>query len=311
MRVLRGDYDKWEALNGPTWITIGFFDGVHVGHQSILAALRERAGAGTVGVVTFREHPAVLLRPEAAPLMLTSLEQRLELLESYDADVVAVLEFEQVREMEPAGFVSTIVDGVLNGVHVAVGMGFRFGHNAGGNEQVLAKLGEEFDFSVEVVDIMGGDNPVSSTVVREALARGDVESAAAKLGRLFQLRGAVVAGDRRGRRIGFPTANLELDPRRAVPQHGVYSALTRVADGTWHPSVVNIGVRPTFGGMTRVVEVHLLDESLDLYGQELHLEFVTRIRPERRFDGIDELVEQIGRDIQVARQDLAVHASNS
>lgn len=310
MRVLRGDYDRWEALNGPTWITIGFFDGVHVGHQSILAALRERAGAGAVGVVTFREHPAVLLRPESAPLMLTSLEQRLELLETYDTDVVVVLEFEQVREMEPAGFVSAIVDGVLNGVHVAVGKGFRFGHNAGGDEQVLAELGEKYDFSVEVVDIMGGDSPVSSTVVREALARGDVESAAAMLGRLFQLRGAVVVGDRRGRQLGFPTANLELHPRRAVPQHGVYSALTRVADGVWHPSVVNIGVRPTFGGVTRVVEVHLLDESVDLYGQELHVEFVTRIRPERRFDGIEDLVEQIGRDIQMARRDLAVHASD-
>lgn len=309
MKILRGDYADWERLNGPTWITIGVFDGVHVGHQSILAALRERASAGTVGVVTFREHPAVLLRPEAAPRMLTSLEQRLELLECYGTDVVAVLEFEQVRRMQPVDFVATILDGLLNGVHIAVGKGFRFGHNAGGNETVLAELGEEFDFTVEVVDIMGGANPVSSTVVREALANGDVELAATMLGRPYQLRGAVVVGDRRGRQLGFPTANLELDPRRAVPRHGVYSALTRGADRTWHPSVVNIGVRPTFGGMAQVVEVHLLDRNLDLYGQELHVEFVTRIRPERRFDGIDELVEQIGRDILMARQDLAGHAS--
>jgi riboflavin kinase/FMN adenylyltransferase len=310
MKVLDGDYDKWKRLNGPTWITIGVFDGVHVGHQSILAALRKRAGAGTVGVVTFREHPAVFLRPDSAPLMLTSLEQRLELLEVYDADVVAVLEFEQVREMQPIGFVSAILDGVLNGVHVVVGKGFRFGYNASGNETVLAKLGEEFDFTVEVVDIMGNDSPVSSTVVREALSRGEVDRAATMLGRPFELRGAVVVGDRRGRRLGFPTANLELNPRRAVPQRGVYSALTRTADKTRHPSVVNIGVRPTFGGMAQVVEVHLLDRNMDLYGQELHVEFVTRIRPERRFDGIEELVEQIGRDIVMARRDLAVHPSD-
>lgn len=309
MKVLQGDYDKWKRLSGPTWITIGVFDGVHIGHQSILDALRERAGAGTVGVVTFREHPAMFLRPDSAPLMLTSLEQRLELLESYDADVVAVLEFEQVREMEPIGFVSTILDGVLNGVHVVVGKGFRFGHDASGNETVLARLGEEFDFTVEVVDIMGNDSPVSSTVIREALFRGEIETAATMLGRPFELRGAVVVGDRRGRRLGFPTANLELNPRRAVPQRGVYSALTRTADRTWHPSVVNIGIRPTFGGMAQVVEVHLLDQNIDLYGQELHVEFFTRIRPERRFDGIDELVEQIGRDIVMARRDLAVHTS--
>ncbi len=310
MKVLQGDYAKWQRLNGPTWITIGVFDGVHIGHQSILAALRERAEAGTVGVVTFREHPAVLLRPDAAPPMLTSLAQRLELLESYDTDVVAVLEFEQVRRMQPIAFVSTILNGALNGVHVVVGKGFRFGHNASGNEEVLATLGEEFDFTVEVVDIMGGDNPVSSTVVREALAQGDVERAATMLGRPFQLRGAVVVGDRRGRQLGFPTANLELDPSRAVPQYGVYSALTRTADRTRHPSVVNIGVRPTFGGMAQVVEVHLLDQNLDLYGQELHVEFMSRIRPERRFDGIEELVEQIGRDILTARRDLSVRPSD-
>ncbi len=309
MKVLGGDYVDWERLPGPSWLTIGVFDGVHVGHQSILAALRERAGGGTVGVVTFREHPAVLIRPSLAPLMLTSLEQRLELLESYDTDVVAVLEFEQVREMQPAAFVGAIIAGVLNGVHVAVGKGFRFGHNASGDEQVLATLGGEHGYTLEVVDIMGGANPVSSTVVRDALARGDVEQAAAMLGRPFQLRGVVVEGDLRGRQLGFPTANLELDPRRVVPQRGVYSALTRAADRIWHPSVVNIGIRPTFGGMVEVVEVHLLDESPDLYGQELHVDFVTRIRPERRFAGIAELTEQIARDVVTARQDLAVHAS--
>lgn len=305
MKVLRGDYRTWERLAGPTHLTIGVFDGVHRGHQSILEALRARAGSDAVGVLTFSKHPATVLRPDDAPAMLTGLTQRLELLEAYGTDVVAVLEFDQVRRMKPAAFVADVVSGVMAAAHVAVGKGFRFGYEMGGDEQTLAELGELRGFSVEVVDIMGGSAPVSSTVIRVALEQGDVEGVAAMLARPFQLRGAVVVGDHRGRQLGFPTANLEIAHGRAVPGYGVYSARARGADGELRPAVVNIGVRPTFGGMRPVVEVHFLDVDLDLYGQELRVDFVSRIRPERRFDGIDELVEQIGRDIATARSDLA------
>jgi riboflavin kinase/FMN adenylyltransferase len=239
--------------------------------------------------------------------MVTSLEQRLEAFAESGVDVVAVLDFSQVRTMDPGEFVGTIVSGVMRAAYVAVGAGFRFGYRMTGDEVILRQLGDTFGFAVEIVDLLSLQSPVSSTMIRQELDDGDVAGAAAMLGRPFQLRGGVVAGDRRGRQLGFPTANLEIESLRAIPGRGVYSALTATTDGTVYPAVVNVGVRPTFGGRAEVVEVHLLDQNLDLYGQELSVDFVQRIRPERRFDGVDELVEQIGRDIATARSQLAEH----
>ncbi|MCP3977088.1 MAG: bifunctional riboflavin kinase/FAD synthetase [bacterium] len=305
MKVFHGDFTQWERLTEPAWVTIGVFDGVHLGHQSILESLRISSGGGTVGVITFGEHPASVTAPEHAPKMLTSLEQRLELLEAYGVAVVAILDFAQVRSMDPGSFTSAVIVGVMNAAHVAVGEGFHFGHNMAGDQGVLTELGVQSGFTVEVIKIMGGDVPVRSTAIRSALANGDVGQVAAMLGRPFQLRGSVVVGDRRGRQLGFPTANLELSHDQALPRRGVYSALTRTADGSWYDAVVNVGVRPTFGAMGEVVEVHLLDVTMDLYGQELWVDFRSHIRAERRFDGIDELVEQIGRDVHEARHHLA------
>ena len=304
MKVMRGDYADWRPLEHQTWCTIGVFDGVHLGHQSIIGALREKAGTEPVGVITFRDHPLAELQPEAAPPMLASLEQRLEVLGALGVDAVAVLDFPQVRQLSPSDFVATIVAGVMNAAHLAVGRGFRFGHEMAGDEDTLRRLGGDQGFDVEIFDIVGGNSPVRSTAIREALASGDVVSAAAMLGRPFQLRGGVVQGDQRGRELGFPTANLEIETGRAIPGRGVYSAITTVGDGTNHNSVVNVGVRPTFGEFVEVVEVHLLDSRPYLYGQELSVDFVERIRSERRFSGIDELVEQIGRDVATARRQL-------
>lgn len=308
MKVLRGSYTDWDRVSKPTWLTIGVFDGVHIGHQAILAALRRRAGDGAVGVITFEQHPATLLAPERVPPLLTSLEQRLEVIADLGVDVAAVLQFEQVRDLPPGDFVAAIVSGVMNATHIAVGRGFRFGRRMAGDADVLAALGREFGYTVEIIDIVGGDQPISSTAIREALAVGDVTAVRQMLGRPFQLRGSVVVGDHRGHQLGFPTANLEIESNRAIPGHGVYSALTRTADGLVHPSVVNVGVRPTFDGMREIVEVHLIGQELDLYGQELSVDFVGRIRPERRFDGIGQLVEQIGRDVIAARAQLAAQA---
>lgn len=305
MKVLHGDLTLWEPLTEPTWVTIGVFDGVHLGHQSILESLRVASDGGTVGVVTFSEHPASVTSPEHAPKMLTTPEQRLDLLEEHGVAVVAMLDFEQVHHMDPGKFTAEVVVGIMNATHVAVGDGFHFGHKMAGDQSVLAQLGAQSGFTVEVIDIMGGDVPVRSTAIRSALASGDVGQVAAMLGRPFQLRGSVIVGDRRGRQLGFPTANLELSQNQALPQRGVYSAVTRTADGGWHDAVVNVGVRPTFGAMGEVVEVHLLDMTMDLYGQELWVDFRQNIRAERRFDGIDELVEQIGRDVEEARRHLA------
>jgi len=307
VKILRGDYQTWQPVDGPTRLTIGVFDGVHRGHQSIIESLRAGAGGPQVGVITFAQHPLAFLRPEAAPTMLTSLEQRLDLLGRYGVDVSAVLDFPQVRAMSPIEFVETIVGGVMRASHVAVGRGFRFGHRMAGDERVLRDLGEEFGFTVGIVDIMGDRSPVSSTAIRQALQWGDVREAARMLGRPFQVQGRVVAGDGRGRHLGFPTANLEIDSNQALPAPGVYTALTRTkaGDRESYPSVVNIGTRPTFGGTEEVVETHLLDVTLNLYGRTVGLDFIEHIRDERRFDDVDGLVRQIGRDISTARVHFA------
>lgn len=309
MNVMRGDYAHWQRLEGPTWCTIGVFDGVHRGHQAIIGALRKRAGSEPVGVITFRDHPLRELNPQLAPPMLTSLDQRLEAFDSLGVNVVAVLEFPQVRTLEPAAFVAEIVTGVMNAAHLTVGRGFRFGYRMAGDETMLEELGSRHGFGVEILDIVGGEAPVRSTAIRDHLGAGEVAAAAQMLGRPFQLRGGVVQGDQRGRELGFPTANLEIETGRAIPGRGVYSALTTTGDGLQHPSVVNVGVRPTFGEHIEVVEVHLLDARADLYGQELSVNFVDRIRAERRFSGVEELVEQIGRDIEMARVQLAAHTN--
>lgn len=309
MKVLRGDFQIWDRQEAPTWVTIGVFDGVHRGHRAIIQALRQAAGAGDVGVVTFHEHPLRVLRPEAIPPMLASLDQRLEVLADLGVNVVAVLEFPQVRELSAEAFVGEIVLGKMNAAHVAVGRGFRFGHQMAGDEELLRSLGEQHGFDVEILEIVGGSAPIRSTAIRDALAEGDVARAAAMLGRPYQLRGGVIQGDQRGRELGFPTANLEIKHGRAIPGRGVYSAVTTIGDGSTYDSVVNVGVRPTFGEYAEVVEVHLLDTRQYLYGHQLSVDFVDRIRDERRFSGIEELIEQIGRDVSVAREQLAKHHS--
>lgn len=306
MRTLRGSFADWEPLPGPTAVAIGVFDGMHRGHQAILQRLHERAGDAEIGVVTFAAHPATVLRPESAPVMLTSLEQRLEHFAASGVGVAAVLEFDEVRTMTPQAFVAEIVVGVMRASRVAVGSAFRFGHNMAGDVARLAELGDDYGFALDIVPIVGGNQPVRSTAIRDALAAGDLEAVTSMLGRRFELRGSVVAGAARGRDLGFPTANLDIAGDRAVPAYGVYSAWAGIGDGTWHPGVVNVGVRPTFGGEREVVEVHLLDGERDLYGQELRVEFVSPIRGERRFAGVGELVEQVAKDVVTAQEQLAI-----
>lgn len=305
MIVLEGDFQEWEARPEPTWCTIGTFDGVHLGHQAVIDALAVHSQGRPVGVITFRQHPLTVLHPGDAPPLLTSVEQRLELLEGRGVDVVALVDFEQVQDMAAEDFIAEIVARVMRAAHLAVGSGFRFGHGGTGDENLLRRLGGRYGFEVEILDIVGDDAPIRSTAIRHAIAAGDVAAAAAMLGRPYQLVGSVVQGDQRGRSLGFPTANLELEPGRAMPGRGVYAAFTRIGRGEPRQSVVNVGVRPTFDGSAEVVEVHLLDTDQDLYGQELRVDFVDRIRPERRFNGIESLVAQIDRDIRKARAQLA------
>ncbi len=304
MRVLRGDYDGWVPPEGGAAVAVGVFDGVHRGHQAVLAGLREQAaelGGLPATVLTFDRHPLEVVAPDRAPRLLTDPDRKVELLGELGVDTVAVLTFdERARGLTPEEFAADVLVGGLGASLVAVGADFRFGKDRSGDVDELRDLGLGLGYYVEEVALLGDGAPVSSTRIRAAVAAGDVESAAGDLGRFFELAGRVVEGDRRGAAVGFPTANLAVALNLLIPARGVYAAWADVADGTW-PAVVNVGVRPTFGGDAEVVEAHLLDFAGDLYGATLRLRFVTRLRDERRFAGIEELSAQIGRDVEAGR----------
>ncbi len=308
MRVLRGDYDDWVPPEGGVALAIGVFDGVHRGHQAVLARLARRAvevGGLPTGVLTFDRHPLHVVAPERAPRLLTSLDHRIELLAAAGVDVVGVLPFdERTRGLTPEDFAADVLVGAMGASLVAVGSDFRFGKDRAGDVDELREHGLGLGYYVEEVPLLGDGAPVTSTRIRALIGGGDVAAAAADLGRPFELRGEVVEGAARGKSIGFPTANLAIDAELLLPGRGVYAAWA-IAGGTAHPAVVNVGVRPTFGGDREVVEAHLLDYEGDLYGRELRLRFVARIRDEMKFGGVDDLVAQIGRDVEAGRSALS------
>jgi riboflavin kinase/FMN adenylyltransferase len=306
MRVLRGDPAGWPFATRPRALTVGVFDGVHAGHRHVIGLLQTMAadrGLAECGVVTFDPHPLRVVDPGRAPRMLTTVEQRLELFESLGLDVAAVLPFDgEVRSRTAAAFAGGVLGEALGARLVVVGEDFRFGRDRTGNVASLGELGDAHGFETCVVPLVGsGDRPVSSTVIRRLVAAGEVAAAAEALARPFELPGRVVPGDGRGSTIGFPTANLALPGELVIPGRGVYAVGVRLPDGDDAEGVVNVGVRPTFGGGDRYVEVHVFDVRRDLYDQELRVRFVERIRDERRFDGVDELVAQIHRDVAAAR----------
>jgi len=299
-----------------TVVTIGNFDGVHLGHLALIARARATASLRDTSMVavTFDPHPAVVLRPDAVPAALQSLDERVSALRQAGCDEVIVLPFdERLAARSPDEFVAELLVERLRAVAVVVGENFRFGRGAAGDVSLLARLGVQHGFTVEAVGLVdAGDGPVSSSALRMLLAAGDVAAVARGLGRDFTLGGEVVAGDGRGRTIGIPTANVAIAEGRAVPADGVYACWAdrpdEPDDGTRTAAVVNIGWRPTFGGRTRTVEAHLLVDPSpegggpDLYGRRLSLAFVARIRGEQRFDGPEALVARIRQDIAVARE---------
>jgi riboflavin kinase/FMN adenylyltransferase len=219
-----------------------------------------------------------------------------------------LLDFDdELRHLSPGDFVERILVSGLDVAHVAVGEDFRFGYRQQGDVDLLVALGLRHGFDVAPLALVGDAQPFSATNIRAALADGDLGAVEAQLGRRFQVRGVVVRGDGRGRQIGFATANLALQPHQALPAHGVYAVRAGVGEPTL-PGVANVGVRPTFDGSRLVVEVHLLDVDVDLYGSELFVDLVAHVRPERRFDGVDALVAQIALDAQTAREVLAQSA---
>ena len=306
MKVMRGNPRLWgPAPPGGSAVTIGVYDGVHRGHQTVLSDLATRAAILEVpqrAVLTFDRHPLSLVSPERVPRLLTTIEQRLEILESLGVDLVGVLPFEQVRDMHVAEFIHQVLLGSLGARLVVIGTNFRFGRDREGDVAALQEEGARHGFEVDAVELLRGDGAtVSSSTVRSLLFAGDVEGVESALGRPFELRGLVVAGDGRGKSIGFPTANLSFSDELAVPARGVYAVGVMMGDRLV-PGVVNVGVRPTFGGESLTVEVHLLDFQDDLYGQTLAVRFKHRLRDEIRFSGVDLLVTQIEGDVALARQ---------
>ena len=305
-----------EDLSSPTEravVTIGAYDGVHLGHQAVIAQVRRLAaeqGCHSV-VVTFDRHPATVVRPESAPRLITDLEQKLELLAATGVDATVLITFDQRRSQEPADqFVQDVLVDGLAARAVVVGEDFHFGHNRSGNVPLLRSMGSACGFDVVPVELMaradGVAEPVSSTAIRRALAGGEVDVAARLLGRPFEARGVVVKGDQRGRLLGFPTANVEISNQICVPADGVYAGWYRRPDGSRHACALNLGRRPTFYEHAdhSLLEAHLLDFSDDLYGERAHVEFTDFLRSERKFDGIDALVSQLKRDVEAARSAL-------
>jgi riboflavin kinase/FMN adenylyltransferase len=293
-------------------ITIGNFDGVHRGHGALVAAAAAwaRPRAGRIVALTFDPHPARQLDPRRAPRTLTTLEQKHELLAGLGVQTLAVLPFtEAVASEPPEQFVREVLVGALEAKRVVVGEGFRFGHERRGDAALLRTLGAELGFEVEVVPpVLDDGRPISSSRVREALARGGAREAWALLGRPYFIDGQVVEGEGRGRRLGIPTANLETE-NEILPTRGVYASRCRLPDGAWVPAVANLGRRPTFGGTLPTVEAHLIGFEGELYGATVRLEFQARLRDERRFTGPDALVAQIREDVARARSLVTDHAA--
>jgi riboflavin kinase / FMN adenylyltransferase len=291
-------------------ITIGAYDGVHLGHRAIIDHVRRRAddlGALSV-VVTFDRHPASIVRPESAPRLLTSTDQKMELLALTGLDAVVVVPFDERQAAEsPESFVKRVLVSCLDTQMIVVGDDFHFGRHRDGNVDLLRKLGAESGFDVEPLPLVaradGVEEPVSSTAIRRALAGGDITRANSMLGRPFEARGPVVTGDQRGRLLGFPTANVEVSNTMSLPADGVYAGWYERPTGATHPCAINLGRRPTFyeHADSSLLEAHLLDFDGDLYDEAAKVRFTHFLRSERKFDGVDALITQLAHDIDHAR----------
>ncbi|HET8598838.1 MAG TPA: bifunctional riboflavin kinase/FAD synthetase [Segeticoccus sp.] len=315
------DLSQIPADLGPSVVTLGNFDGVHRGHRAVLRAVREQADtAGALALaVTFDPHPVAVLHPERAPEAITSLEQRLRLLEDTGLDGVLVMEFTKELALWTAEeFVRRVFVDAMHACAVVVGRDTRFGVHNSGDVQTLRELGATHGFEVTTMEDVGADTSDgqgrwSSTRVRSLLAAGDVATAAALLGRPHRVSGAVVHGAHRGRDLGYPTANLCQDSAGLVPADGVYAGWL-VRDGRTPddpdrclPAAISVGTNPTFDGQARTVEAYVLDRTdLDLYGEVVALEFVSRLRPTEKFDSIEDLLEQMAEDVRRCHEVLGV-----
>lgn len=313
------DRARSASLEGGSVVTIGAYDGVHLGHRTIISEVRRRAaerGDESI-VVTFDRHPAQITRPESAPRLLTNLDQKLELLGSTGVDKVVVIRFDLERSRESApDFVRDLLVECLHVDEVVVGEDFHFGHNREGDVDLLAEMGNDLGFTVVPHGLIGLDgaeapkgSQVSSTAIRTAIAEGRIADANEMLGRRHEIRGPVVEGDRRGRTLGFPTANVAVPNEMLMPADGIYSGWLTVRGDVAQPNLpaaIYVGKRPTFYGdeaMT-LLEVHVLDYEGDLYGREVSVCFEELVRPDERFDSVGDLMAQLHADCDEIRQRL-------
>lgn len=318
MQVIHGDSSTGEST-APSAVTIGAYDGVHLGHRAVIAEVRRLAserGLQTV-VVTFDRHPAEIVRPESAPKLLTDLDQKLELLASVGVDATYVIHFDKERAKETAeDFVDDVLVARLDARFVVVGQDFHFGHKRQGNVALLQNMGATRGFAVEGLDLINADGivddlgeKVSSTSIRRLLAEGDLGRASKLLGRDHEVRGVVEHGDKRGRDLGFPTANVAVAPSTQLPADGIYAGWLVRSDATVLPVAISLGHRPTFyerPADAPLLECHVIDFSGDLYDEQVRVRFVERLRGEERFDSVEALVAQMTNDVIRSRGILGV-----
>jgi riboflavin kinase / FMN adenylyltransferase len=302
-----------ECMTGrPCAVTIGAYDGVHTGHRLVIDRVRRSAAEQGLAsaVVTFDRHPAMVVRPQSAPKLLTDLDQKLELLAETGVDFVLLVHFDEQRAVEPAeDFVKEVLIGCLDTKAVVVGHDFHFGHERLGSVAMLQDMGAEAGFDVTGLRLFSDGldkEPISSTRIRTLLAEGSVGEAASLLGRPHQVRGYVDHGDKRGRLLGFPTANIAVPSSIALPADGVYAGWYQRPDGVRRPAALSLGRRPTFyeDAELSLLEAYLLDFEDDLYGEPARVEFVAHLRSQARFESTRALIDQMARDVTTTRHVL-------
>jgi riboflavin kinase/FMN adenylyltransferase len=300
------------SVKKETLLTIGVFDGVHLGHKYLISQLKEYARQQNLlsGIVTFRQHPQEVLSPQSKLPFLTDLSQRAELLKNEGIEAIITLSFTRELAQLSAGQFLSLLKEYIRMRGLVIGYDFALGRNKEGNTDALRALGQEMGFSVIVVPpiIIDGE-VVSSTAIRNALAEGDMNRVQNLIGRPFSLHGSVIPGAGRGMDLGFPTANLDIDPEQALPNEGVYATWTNIDDKAYQ-SVTNIGSRPTFSDGERTVEVYLLDYHSDLYEHELKIDIIERLRGEKKFNTVEELKKQITKDVEQGRTILNSRGRN-
>jgi len=293
-----------------TVVTVGTFDGMHQGHWEVLQEIRRRARATgrRCVLLTFDPHPLRIVRPDQAPPLLTTAVEKKEILAASGLDYAVFLAFTlELASFEPRRFVTEVLRDRLGVEELVIGHDHGFGRGRSGDAETLGRIGEEIGFAVDVVPpVVVDGEPVSSSAIRAALAAGEAQSAARALGRPYSLRGLVVRGEGRGRQLGFPTANLAVaSQEKLIPAAGIYAVRGTTRAGSF-PGALHLGPRPTFPGSPPSIELYLIDFEGDLYGEEIRVDFVERLRDVLPFGGVDELIVQMGRDVDAARRVLGV-----